>query len=98
MRTAPNAAALLLARGSGDQPPPRGKPNTAPAHRPIPPGALSPTMVSAVSGAQTGAAHVQLKFELRARPMPAQPLDIDMAILPGPGLDRIYGRVEASEG
>jgi hypothetical protein len=56
-------------------------------------------MVSAVSGARTGPASVQLKFELRERPDVAQPLDIDLVILPGSAtVDRLYGRVEVADG
>ncbi len=56
-------------------------------------------MVSAASSARTGPATVQLRFELRERPDVAQPLDIDVVILPASAtLDRLSGRVEAGDG
>jgi hypothetical protein len=60
---------------------------------------VSPNMVGAASGARTGPATVQLRFELRERPNVAQPLDIDVVILPASAtLDRLSGRVEAGDG
>src|SRR5204863_73935 len=60
---------------------------------------LSPNMVSAVGGARIGPASVQVKFELRERPDVAQPLDIELVILPASSsLDRLYGRVEVADG
>lgn len=101
-RSAPACAAALalLACGSGEpaadgaSAAKTGKPV---AHRALPGSAISPNMVGAVTSARTGSSNVQLKFELRERPAAAQPLDIDLVILPGP-VDRVYGRVEASDG
>ena len=100
---APFLAALLLwGCGSGD----KAGDGTGSARsgrtavRKAPPGSeISPNMVSALGGAHTGSvpANVQVKFELRDRPAAAQPLDIDLVILPG-AVDRVYGRVEASDG
>jgi len=86
-RAAPNAAAA--------PPHPAGSPKKAVA----PVNNLSRNMVSAVSATKAVAAlPVQLKFELRERPAVAQPLDIDVVILPATNLDRVYGRVEGEDG
>jgi hypothetical protein len=95
------AGATLLGCGSGEKPGANvpAKPAVAPARKPLPTSAVSPNMVSAVSGPRTGASAVQVKFELRERPEVNHPLDIDFVILPGPGnLDRISGTVAAGEG
>jgi hypothetical protein len=95
------ATVMLLGCGSGETPGVAGgaaKPAAAP--RKVQPGdVVSPNMVSAVGGARTGPAAVQLKFELRERPDVAQPLDIDVVILPvSANLDRLYGKVETGDG
>ena len=95
------ATVILFGCGSGETPGVAGgaaKPAAAP--RKAQPGDfVSPNMVSAVSGARTGPAAVQMKFELRERPDVGQPLDIDVVILPAsPNLDRLYGKVEAGDG
>jgi len=95
------ATVTLLGCGSGETPGIAGgaaKPAAAP--RKAPPGdVVSPNMVSAVGGARTGPASVQVKFELRQRPDVGQSLDIDLVILPGSSsLDRLYGRVEVADG
>jgi hypothetical protein len=95
------ATVMLLGCGSGETPGVAGgaaKPAAAP--RKVQPGdVVSPNMVSAVGGPHTGPAAVQLKFELRERPDVAQPLDIDVVILPASAtLDRLYGRVETGDG
>src|SRR6267378_3025970 len=95
------ATVTLFGCGSGETPGVAGgaaKPATAP--RKTQPGdVVSPNMVSAVSSARTGPASVQVKFELRERPDVAQPLDIDLVILPGSAtVDRLYGRVEVADG
>ncbi len=95
------ATVMLFGCGSGETPGIAGAaPNPAAAARKPQPGeVVSPNMVSAVSSARTGAASVQVKFELRERPDVAQPLDIDLVILPGSAtVDRLYGRVEAADG
>jgi hypothetical protein len=95
------ATVMLFGCGSGESP---GIAGTAPSaaaapRKPVPGGVVSPNMVSAVSSARTGPASVQVKFELRERPDVAQPLDIDLVILPGPAtVDRLYGRVEVADG
>ncbi len=95
------ATVILFGCGSGETPGVAGgaaKPAAAP--RKVQSGdVVSPNMVSAVGGAHTGRAAVQLKFELRQRPDVAQPLDIDIVILPASAdLDRLYGKVETGDG
>jgi hypothetical protein len=95
------AAGVLLACGSGEKaatPLGGAKPAATTAAR-QPAGPDLSGMVSAVSGAHTGSATAQMKFELRERPSVAQPLDISLVIVPGPGvLERVYGQVEAGDG
>ena len=95
------ASVMLLGCSSPETPGVAGgaaKPGTAP-RKPQPGDVVSPNMVSAVSSARTGPASVQVKFELRERPDVAQPLDIDLVILPGSAtVDRLYGRVEVADG
>jgi hypothetical protein len=55
-------------------------------------------MVAAVADAKAGSARVSVRFDLRARPQVAQPLDLNMVILPSAGLDRISGKIEAGDG
>jgi hypothetical protein len=95
------ATVMLFGCGSGESPGIAGTaPNPAAAARKPQPGeVVSPNMVSAVSSARTGPASVQVRFELRERPDVAQPLDIDLVILPGSAtVDRLYGRVEVADG
>ncbi|MDB6090349.1 MAG: hypothetical protein JWN85_3133 [Gammaproteobacteria bacterium] len=55
-------------------------------------------MVAAVSATKTGAP-VQLKFELRQRPGVGQPLDVDIALIPGsPLVERVYAKFQPGEG
>lgn len=95
------AAFILVGCGSGDHPGAAaapGQPNPAAVRKTLPGSAISPNMVGAVSGARTGSATVQLKFELLERPSVGQPLDMDLVIVPTANIDRIYGRIEASDG
>jgi hypothetical protein len=62
---------------------------------------LALSMVTAATQVKPGSAPlpVQVKFALRARPDVAQPLDIDLQIVPTAGnLDRVFGRVEGDDG
>ena len=62
---------------------------------------LARSMVSAATQTKPGSAPlpVQVKFALRAKPDVAQPLDIDLQIVPtASNLDRIFGKVEGDEG
>jgi hypothetical protein len=94
------AAFILSGCGSGKspigpimahRPPPVKKPAV---HGPTPPA----DMVAAVADAKPGAARVSVRFDLRTRPQVAQPLDLDLVILPSAGLDRVSGKIEAGDG
>ena len=96
------AVAILGACSSGETPgaaASAARPSQAAQRKSLPSNVLSPDMVSAVSAGGTGAPAVQVKFELRQRPAVAQPVDIDLAIVPASGaLDRVSGKVEAGDG
>lgn len=60
---------------------------------------LSPGMVAAVAPPGAGPASVQVKFELQGHPDVAQPLDVDIVIVPVVGnVDRISGKFSADDG
>jgi len=96
------AVAILGACSSGETPgaaASAARPSQAAQRKSLPSNVLSPDMVSAVSAGGTGAPAVQVKFELRQRPGVAQPVDIDLAIVPASGaLDRVSGKVEVGDG
>ena len=96
------AVAILGACSSGETPgaaASAARPSQAAQRKSLPSNVLSPDMVSAVSAGGTGAPAVQVKFELRQRPAVAQPVDIDLAIVPASGaLDRVSGKVEVGDG
>jgi hypothetical protein len=108
MRTVTRWAALALALafilsgcGSGKSPigPIMAKRHPPPVKKPLVQGPRPPTdMVAAVADAKSGSGRVSVRFDLNTRPQVAQPLDLDMVILPSAGLDRVYGKVEADEG
>ncbi|HEY6921867.1 MAG TPA: hypothetical protein VI653_00240 [Steroidobacteraceae bacterium] len=55
-------------------------------------------MVAGVTPSKAGPP-VALKFELRGQPEVGQPLDVDIAVLPGaPAINRIYGKFQGGEG
>jgi hypothetical protein len=54
-------------------------------------------MVSAVSSGKPSE-EMELKFELRARPVVGQPVDIELAIVPGQDLNRVYATFQADDG
>lgn len=54
-------------------------------------------MVSAVSSSKP-TNDLQLKFELRNRPVVGQPVDVDLALIPGQDLERIYTTFQGSDG
>jgi hypothetical protein len=54
-------------------------------------------MVSAVSAGKSSAT-IDLKFELRGRPVVGQPVDIDFALTPGHELDRMSAVFHAADG
>jgi hypothetical protein len=65
----------------------------------VDPAVREPTdMIAAVRLAKTGPP-VQLKFELRERPVIGQPLDVDVAFIPdSPTVERVYAKFQAGEG
>jgi hypothetical protein len=54
-------------------------------------------MVSAVSSGKASA-EIDLKFALRERPVVGEPVDIDVALIPGHDLDQIYATFSAADG
>lgn len=60
---------------------------------------LSPYLVSAVTTGKSGAAMLQVKFELGARPEVGDPLDVDLVLVPAvDNIDRISGTIQGDEG
>jgi hypothetical protein len=60
---------------------------------------LSPGMVAAVSPPGAGPPTVQVKFELQGHPEVAQPLDVDVVIVPVFGnVERLSGKFTADDG
>lgn len=58
-------------------------------------------MVGGVTSVKPGSSPLplQLKFDLRERPQVAQPLDVDLAVIPLSGaIDRVFGKVVGEEG
>jgi hypothetical protein len=58
-------------------------------------------MVAGVTSVKPGSTPLplQLKFDLRQRPEVAQPLDVDLAVIPLSGaIDRVFGKVAGEEG
>jgi hypothetical protein len=94
--------ALLCACGSSDQSAQSQAAAARKSHKLLSPAqALARSMVSAATQTKPGSAPipVELKFALRARPDVAQPLDIDLQLVPtASNLDRIFGKVEGDEG
>jgi hypothetical protein len=92
-------AALLAACGSsGDS----AKPAAA---KPVARKTVSATdellrsMVSAVAATKPSAVPIQVKFDLRDRPLVGQPVDLDLAIVPmSASVDRVSGKVEGEDG
>jgi hypothetical protein len=66
------------------------KPTAPPGERP------AKDMVAAVSATKSGP--VDLKFDLRDRPEVGQPVDVDLALIPGPNLDRVTVKFQAEDG
>jgi len=91
---------LLAACGSGSTES-AAEARRAAAHRAVSPAdAQARNMVNAVADAKGGApVPVQVKFQLKSRPDVAQPLDVDIIIVPISGsVDRVVGTVEGEEG
>jgi len=58
-------------------------------------------MVAGVTSVKPGSTPLplQLKFDLRERPQVAQPLDVDLVVIPLSGaIDRVFGKVVGEEG
>ena len=95
-------AALLCACGSSDKSAQSQAAAARNSHKVLSPAqTLARNMVSAATQTKPGSAPIplQVKFALRARPDVAQPLDIDLQLVPtASNLDRIFGKVEGDEG
>jgi hypothetical protein len=94
-------AALLCGCGSSHEETPAHQAAVRAKKALNPKDALSRSLVGAVTSTKPGTSPipVQVKFALLARPDVAQPLDIDLAIVPTvANLDRIFGKVEGEEG
>jgi hypothetical protein len=95
------SAFILSGCGSGKSPigPIMAKRHPPPVKKPVAQGPTPLTeMVAAVADARSGSARVSVRFDLHTRPQVAQPLDLDVVIVPSVGLDRVYGKVEAGDG
>jgi hypothetical protein len=95
------SAFILSACGSGKSPigPIMAHRHPPPVKKPLVNGPTPPAeMVGAVGDAQPGSARVSVRFELRTRPQVAQPVDLNVVILPSAGIDRVSGKVEAGDG
>jgi hypothetical protein len=104
-RSFPRALALTLALaaagcGSQSEPAPKQAKAAAPLRKAASPAdALSPYLVSAVTTAKSGAALVQVKFELGARPAVGDAVDVDLVIVPqADHIEQISGTVQGEEG
>jgi hypothetical protein len=54
-------------------------------------------MVSAVSAGKPSG-DIELKFALRKRPVVGESVDVDLALIPGQDLDRVYATFQAGDG
>jgi hypothetical protein len=96
-----SVAVVLCGCGSGQSPGGAGPspPSAAAKKPPNQADTLSLKMVSAVPANKSSTAPVQVKFALRERPQVAQPLEIDLAIVPVSGsVDRVSGKVVTDDG
>ncbi len=94
-------AALLGGCGSSHNETPASRAATRAKQALNPKDVLARSLVGAVTTTKPGSSPipVQVKFALRGRPDVAQPVDIDLSILPtASNLDRIFGQVEGEEG
>ena len=93
------AAGILCGCGSGKPAAGAGGNGALKTHPAKPADALASRMVSAVAAGKASAVPVQVKFDLRERPSVAQPLDIDLVIVPtSASVDRLSGKVVADDG
>jgi hypothetical protein len=94
-------AALLAGCGSSHEETPASRAATRAKQALNPKDVLARSLVGAVTTTKPGSSPipVQVKFALLGRPDVAQPVDIDLSILPtASNLDRIFGKVEGEEG
>jgi hypothetical protein len=94
-------AALLGGCGSSHEETPATRAATRAKKALNPQDALARSLVGAATSVKPGSSPipVQVKFALLGRPDVAQPVDIDLAIVPtASNLDRISGKVEGEEG
>jgi hypothetical protein len=100
----PVAACVLLAgcgffgSGGGHAPAAAHKPSAAAAaHKATNAATVDPEMVAAVALSKTRGA-VDLRFVLRQHPEPGQPTELDVALIPSAGLDRVTVTFRAEDG
>lgn len=93
---------LATAAGCGSQsePAPAQAKVAAPVRKAASPAdSLSPYLVAAVTTAKSGAALLQVKFELGGRPVVGDPVDVDLVIVPqADHIEQISGTVQGEEG
>jgi hypothetical protein len=96
------AAALLTSACGSRSQPGAGAPatkNTAARKAVNPADAISANMVSAVPLNKTPSVPVEVRFEVKDRPQIAQPVAVDLVIVPLSGsVDRVSGKVQTEEG
>lgn len=95
------AAALLAGCGSGTQQDTANLSNKARAAAKAvkPADVISANMVSAVAVNKTAGVPVEVRFEIKGRPQIAQPVDVDLVILPlSASVDRLSGKVQTEDG
>jgi len=99
---APVLALVLATAGCGSQsePAPAQVKAAAPVRKAASPAdSLSPYLVAAVTTAKGGAALLQVKFELGARPVVGDPVDVDLVIVPAADhIEEVSGTVQGDEG
>ena len=84
--------------GSRSQTAPKPK-AAAPVRAATPADSLSPNLVAAVATTKSGAGLLQVKFELAARPVVGETVDVDLVMVPqADTIDRITGTVQADDG
>jgi hypothetical protein len=101
---APAAACVLLAgcgffgSGGGHAPAAGHKLPAAAAHKAVNPAtAIDPEMVAGVALSKTRGT-VDLRFALRQHPQPGQPTQLDVALIPDAGLERVTVTFRAEDG
>jgi hypothetical protein len=98
----PALGLALAAAGCGSQNEPAPPPVKAPApvrKAATPADSLSPNLVAAVTTAKSGASLLQVKFEVGARPVVGDPVDVDLVIVPAADhIEEIAGTVSGDDG